>query len=227
MIFSAVESFRRAIALKPKSRGLLRHGVSQGKPAMMKRIPSAALFTCIFLNAVFGIPRATALNPSLDITQYSHVAWTFRNGFINGAVYAITQAPDGYFWLGTQSGVVRFDGVRAVPLPLAAGQQLPSSAVGAVLSARDGTLWAGGFGSPTGKLCAIRRGEATCYGDDGRLGILVSSLYEDPNGSLWVGAATGLWQWNPGPPTRRQAIPIVSLHAFTPGEQGASIIVAA
>src|SRR5579883_2009137 len=181
MIFSAVESFRRAIALKPKSRGLLRHGVSQGKPAMMKRIPSAALFTCIFLNAVFGIPRATALNPSLDITQYSHVAWTFRNGFINGAVYAITQAPDGYFWLGTQSGVVRFDGVRAVPLPLAAGQQLPSSAVGAVLSARDGTLWIGTLDG----LASWKDGQLTEYPALAHQTVVV--LLEGRDGTLWAG----------------------------------------
>jgi len=107
------------------------------------------------------------------------------------------QTPDGYLWLGTQSGVVRFDGVRAVPLPMEPGQQFPSTSVGALLTSRDGTLWigtlgglvswknaqlttypalaqqsvlsrssrraaepcgAGGFGSPTGKLCAVRGG---------------------------------------------------------------------
>src|SRR5208282_2074500 len=86
---------------------------------------------------------AFAIDPSLDLSQYAHSAWFFRNGFLNGAVYAITQTPDGYLWLGTQSGVVRFDGARAVPLALPPGQQLPSTAVGALLSARDGTLWIG------------------------------------------------------------------------------------
>src|ERR1700726_2189383 len=82
-----------------------------------------------------------ALDPSLDVTQYAHTEWTFRNGFLNGTVYAFAQTPDGYLWLGTQSGVVRFDGVRAVPLVLPRGQELPSTAVGALLAARAGTLW--------------------------------------------------------------------------------------
>src|SRR5208282_723925 len=185
-------------------------------------------------------PHALALDPSLDISQYAHRAWTDRDGLLPGAVYAITQTPDGYLWLGTQSGVVRFDGVRAVPLPLPLGQQLPSNAVGALLTARDGTLWigtldglvswkngqlteypalahrtvlallqdrdgtvwAGGFVGPTGMLCAIRGGSTACYGDDGSLGASVSSLYEDTDGRLWVAAATGLWRWRPGLPTR-------------------------
>ena len=105
--------------------------------------PALALITLGALNALFWSPALAALDPSLDISQYAHTAWTFRNGFLNGAVYTIAQTPDGYLWLGTQSGVVRFDGVRAVPLPLPPGQQLPSTAVGALLSARDGTLWIG------------------------------------------------------------------------------------
>ena len=60
-------------------------------------------------------PCAFALNPSLDINQYAHKAWTVREGFFKGAIYAIAQTPDGYLWLGTEFGLVRFDGVRSVP----------------------------------------------------------------------------------------------------------------
>src|SRR6202158_5154673 len=185
-------------------------------------------------------PHALALDPSLDVSQYAHTAWTYRDGFLQGSVFAITQTPDGYLWLATRSGVVRFDGVRAVPLPLPPGQQLPSTVIGALLVARDGTLWigtlnglvswkdgqlteypafgrrtvrtlvqdrdgtvwAGGFLGSTGMLCAIRGGSTTCYGDDGRFGTVVAYSYEDTDGSLWVGAATGIWRWKPGPPTR-------------------------
>ena len=209
-------------------------------------------------------PHALALDPSLDISQYAHRAWTDRDGLLPGAVYAITQTPDGYLWLGTQSGVVRFDGVRAVPLPLPLGQQLPSNAVGALLTARDGTLWigtldglvswkngqlteypalahrtvlallqdrdgtvwAGGFVGPTGMLCAIRGGSTTCYGEDGSLGVAVASLYVDSDGSLWVGAATGLWRWKPGPPTRYLAAPISGFGKMTQGDHGSGLIVA-
>ena len=85
--------------------------------------PALALMTLGALSALFCSPALAALDPSLDISQYAHTAWTFRNGFLNGAVYTIAQSPDGYLWLGTQTGVYRFDGVRAVPLPLP--QDLP------------------------------------------------------------------------------------------------------
>ena len=102
--------------------------------------PALALMTLGALNALFCSPALAALDPSLDISQYAHVARTFRNGFLTGAVYTIAQSPDGYLWLGTQTGVYRFDGVRAVPLPLPG---LASTEVGALLPARDGTLWIG------------------------------------------------------------------------------------
>ncbi len=206
-----------------------------------------------------------ALNPSLDISQYAHTAWTSRNGFLSGEAYAITQAADGYLWVGTQSGVVRFDGARTLPLSLRTGQQLPSSAAGALLAARDGTLWigtldglvswkngqltqypalarrtvvtllqdrngtvwAGSFGGPTGKLCAIRGTSTTCYGDDGKLGAAVVSLYQDSGGSLWVGAATGLWRWNPGPPVRYLATSIPGRQTLTRGDHASDLILAA
>src|SRR4029450_4770561 len=114
----------------------------------MKRAEAqiSAVLAPVALGALYVLlwcPHALAQNPSLDVSQPAHTAWTYRDGFVQGAVTAIAQSPDGYLWLATQSGVVRFDGVRTVPLPLAPGQQLPSTSVGALLAARDGTLWIG------------------------------------------------------------------------------------
>ena len=60
-------------------------------------------------------PGAYALDPAPDVSQYAHTAWKVRDGFIKGGIYAIAQTPDGYLWLGTEFGLMRFDGVRAVP----------------------------------------------------------------------------------------------------------------
>ena len=60
-------------------------------------------------------PSASALDPALDVSQYAHTAWIFREGFAQGRVNAIAQTPDGYLWLGTEFGLLRFDGVRSVP----------------------------------------------------------------------------------------------------------------
>src|SRR5918997_1674533 len=88
-------------------------------------------------------PRALALNPALDASQYAHTAWKIRDGFFKGGINSIAQTPDGYLWLGTEFGLLRFDGVRNVPFQPPAGQQLPSTFIFSLLAARDGTLWIG------------------------------------------------------------------------------------
>src|SRR5215467_8141366 len=55
-------------------------------------------------------PCAWGLDPALDVSQYAHTAWKVREGFTKDQVNSIAQTPDGYLWLGTESGLVRFDG---------------------------------------------------------------------------------------------------------------------
>ena len=71
-------------------------------------------------------PRAPALDRPLDLTQYTHTAWTARDG-LKGSTRSIVQTPDGYLWVGTEFGLVRFDGVRFVPWSPPPGERLPSS----------------------------------------------------------------------------------------------------
>jgi ligand-binding sensor domain-containing protein len=61
-----------------------------------------------------GCQSFFALDPSLDISQYAHTSWTVRDGFAAGTAFAMAQTPDGYLWLGTEFGLVGFDGVRRV-----------------------------------------------------------------------------------------------------------------
>src|SRR5580658_1582817 len=127
-------------------------------------------------------PCAFALDPSLDISQYAHTAWRIRDGFAKGAVSVFAQTLDGYLWLGTQFGLLRFDGVRAVPWQPPAGMALPDDRIRTLFAARDGTLWIGtmrGLASWDGiKLIQYPRFVET----------YVNALVEDREGTLWVGA---------------------------------------
>src|SRR5436190_22073643 len=91
----------------------------------------------------FLLPCAFALNPTLDVSQYAHTAWKIRDGFSKSAIHSIAQTPDGYLWLGTELGLLRFDGLRAVPWRPPTDQPLPSTEIWSLLVARDGTLWIG------------------------------------------------------------------------------------
>src|SRR6202050_729777 len=125
---------------------------------------------------------ATALNPSLEINQYAHNAWTIRDGFFKSVIYSIAQTPDGYLWLGTEFGLLRFDGVRSVPWQPPADQHLPSSFVTSLLVARDGRLWIG----TQGGLTSWKDGRLAQYPE--LAGQLVEALVEDRGGSVWAGA---------------------------------------
>src|ERR1700730_9037955 len=62
------------------------------------------------LTALFLIRTAGAVDPNRAMTQYVHDRWGIEQGFPKGPLYAITQTTDGYLWVGTESGLVRFDG---------------------------------------------------------------------------------------------------------------------
>jgi ligand-binding sensor domain-containing protein len=55
---------------------------------------------------------ATALDPRLSLRQYVHTSWTKMEGKPLPAVSALAQTTDGYLWLGTDDGLLRFDGLR-------------------------------------------------------------------------------------------------------------------
>jgi signal transduction histidine kinase/ligand-binding sensor domain-containing protein len=56
------------------------------------------------------IRPAYPIDPGRAMSQYVHNRWGPEQGFPPGPVYAITQTTDGYLWIGTEAGLVRFDG---------------------------------------------------------------------------------------------------------------------
>jgi signal transduction histidine kinase/ligand-binding sensor domain-containing protein len=144
-----------------------------------------------FITLLKALP-VLALNPSLDVSQYGHTAWTARDGFSVGTVFAMAQTPDGYLWLGSEFGLFRFDGVHAVPWQPPAGQQLPQKPY-ALLVTRDGTLWIGTFAG----LVSWNGSKLTRYPEIGEH--FVTSLLEDRDGTVWAGILGS----TPGTPTGR------------------------
>src|SRR6266540_4168412 len=114
--------------------------ISRPATGRAMRFKSCALWLAIMLACC---PFAGAVAQSLDLSQYAHTTWRIRDGFAKGPITSVAQTPDGYLWLGTQLGLLRFDGVRAVPWRPPAGEQLPSNFIQALLVGRDGTLWIG------------------------------------------------------------------------------------
>ncbi|HJY75656.1 MAG TPA: two-component regulator propeller domain-containing protein [Burkholderiales bacterium] len=136
------------------------------------------------LGCVLWAASALALDPALDASQYGHTAWRVREGFAGRQILSFAQTPDGYLWLGTESGLLRFDGVRSTAWVPPRGASLPSEYVRVLLAARNGVLWIGTLG---GLAAWDGRSLVTYPQLDGRP---VSALVEDREGTVWVGATT-------------------------------------
>src|SRR4051794_9923730 len=63
-----------------------------------------------FVCAIVCVQPVSALNPAYRISQYLHASWKSDSGL--QSVRRLKQTPDGYLWLATRGGLVRFDGVR-------------------------------------------------------------------------------------------------------------------
>jgi ligand-binding sensor domain-containing protein len=76
-------------------------------------------------------------------SDYAVTAWTTESGFPAeaDAVLAITQDRDGYLWLGTRNGLVRFDGLQFSTWGSRGEPALPGRRVRALVGARAGSIW--------------------------------------------------------------------------------------
>lgn len=131
------------------------------------------------LFVVPGTRTALALDPSTPIAQYAHSAWNVADGTFAGSPNTVAQTADGYIWIGTNLGLVRFDGARFVQWNPPAGERLQDSRVFSLLGSQDGSLWIGtGYG-----LARWKDGRLTNYaGLSGR----IEALLEDSAGSIWL-----------------------------------------
>jgi signal transduction histidine kinase/ligand-binding sensor domain-containing protein len=124
-----------------------------------------------------------------ETVNFHHTKWTSENGL--GSVFDIQQSPEGYLWLTTSKGVLRFDGVRF--------QSVAEVTNGAVDINEIDSVYL----PPTGGLWLTTTGAGLLYWKDGRLTAFpdrrctptrkMGRLVEDRDGSLWVQGAAGLF----------------------------------
>lgn len=121
--------------------------------------------------------------------------WISEDGLPQNSVVGLTQAIDGYLWIGTQEGVTRFDGVNFKTYKEIsdwAGQNIFTSAL---LASIDGSMW---VGTREG-LNKIRRDSFTRYTRaDGLPNSFVTALAEDAYGILWIGTRNGIARLSDG-----------------------------
>ncbi len=144
------------------------------------------LCTCAAALLLSG--QAFALPPELEIKQFYHSAWTTKEGV--PAADNLAQTRDGYLWLGSSSGLFRFDGVRFERIEAIRGQRLRSGYVFSLWAPPSGGLW---LGYTFGGASFINDGKITNYGEqEGLPAGSVRNFAQDKSGTVWVATTRGL-----------------------------------
>jgi ligand-binding sensor domain-containing protein len=120
------------------------------------------------------------LRASGDPTRYRFNVWTTENGLPQNSVRAILQTRDGYLWLATLDGLVRFDGVRFTIFNTMNSSGLKSNRIARLFEDDDGTLW---VGTEDGGIALLDRlGESLLKAEQGgAVAVWASSAMTEPN----------------------------------------------
>ena len=158
-------------------------------------------------------PPAGALDPGKAITQYWRDTWGVRDGVPGYTIRDIDQTRDGYIWLATQGGLVRFDGVRFKVFAHSDFGEGQQGVIWSVAASRDGGLWVGVEGVGVyrhdhGVLTPYRfkAADPAVWSSTGPPGNVV--VHEAPDGSLWMAS----YNWG----VLRVRNGVVDFHAAVP-----------
>jgi signal transduction histidine kinase/ligand-binding sensor domain-containing protein len=135
-----------------------------------------------------------ALEPTTPLAAFSRQSWVMENGLPQNTVQALAQTTDGFLWIGTEVGLVRFDGNTFLiydqnSKPIA----LPGNDITCLFPAHDGSLWIG----TTSGLARLKDGQIKSFTTaDGLPGNGVRDIGQNPDESIWVSAGGETAQFN-------------------------------
>ena len=143
-----------------------------------------------------GTPeRVQASRTPTGLDGFTVRTWNENDGLFASRVSAIAQDAIGYLWLGTDVGLVKFDGVRFASITQVGDIRLPTAPIPTLLTTRDGSLWISTVGR-TG-LVRWRNGVATSFGPgEGLDESYAMTLLEDRDGVMWAGTRAGLYSFD-------------------------------
>jgi signal transduction histidine kinase/ligand-binding sensor domain-containing protein len=133
----------------------------------------------VALTAALGASPVAAISPSLSLTQLGHTAWRVQDDALPGRPTAIAQTNDGYIWIGTPVGLVRFDGAAFVLVAPPPDQAPRYPSIAALDATKDGSLW---IGTNT-RMLRWKNGKFQLY--ETPIG-LYNAVREAPDGKIWA-----------------------------------------
>jgi diguanylate cyclase (GGDEF)-like protein len=163
--------------------GILQAAIATG--VCMRSI--AFLFLCLLL-----LPCAHALDIAARFSDYVLDNWNTEDGLPQVSVLSITQDADGYLWVGTQSELARFDGVRFSIYGRKATGGIDTSMASSSLRDSHNRLW---FGTPHGLLLYSEKHFQTIGSGAATMPIPVQGMAESSDGNMLFATPQGLLRY--------------------------------
>lgn len=168
-------------------------GVSEYTGAVKLAWPSVArwMFFLAIAAGFIVLPVPVWGSPAASFPRdFTLRAWNKLQGLPDDSVTSVLQTRDGYLWVGTPSGLARFDGIRFVVMsPQNWGSNAPPS-VTALCEDSKGIMW---IGTQDNGLLCYEDGVVNPFPSrEGFHFQTVNSIAEDTTGALWVGTPGGL-----------------------------------
>ena len=130
-----------------------------------------------------------AVTAARQLAEYRKQTWQIDSGLPQNTVRAILQARDGFIWMATEGGLVRFDGVDFRTFNTANTPSFTSNIVDGLAEASDGSLWIGTFDG----IVRYQSGRFKAYTvADGLPSNAVVSVYRQRGGRIVVATSAGL-----------------------------------
>lgn len=155
----------------------------RGDSFTVKRLLNRRLLS---LGAMIALHTAAA-------TQYSIDSWTVDNGLPQNIVRGICQTRDGYLWIATFDGLVRFDGVRFTVFSTNNTADIKSNRFTSLAYTPDGDFWAG---TEASAVTRYHQGTFVTYNTKGVLPEGPTYVMAGKSGRVSVIAGGTLGEWN-------------------------------
>ncbi|MGV8922929.1 MAG: two-component regulator propeller domain-containing protein [Thermomonas sp.] len=172
------------------------------------RVP--LLLAALLIWLVVAVP-ARALDPGKSFYHYVRDTWSLQEGLPQISVQAIAQDRRGYLWIGTQSGLARFDGIRFVTYTPDNTPGIPGIWIRSLYLDKAGKLWIGTY-----KGLAVHEGNTfSTIAVAGKGDAVVLDVFDikEVGGRLMVASNQGLYalqngvlQHQPGSPAVTQSL---------------------
>jgi ligand-binding sensor domain-containing protein/signal transduction histidine kinase len=138
---------------------------------------------------------ALALDPRKPLSQYTHTVWQTDTGLPQNTVHQIIQTHDGYIWLATDGGLVRFDGIEFAVFDKQNTPAIKSNQIRNLSEDSQGNLW---ISTPEGLIRQRDKKFTLFNASDGLSTGSVLSAFEDRTGIVWIITTGGLDSYKDG-----------------------------